>query len=232
MATLDWRRVRAISFDCYGTLIDWESGLAEALAAVLGPAARSLGRERLLALFAAHEARLERPPFRRYREVLRAALAGVGADLGVRVPPERADALAAALPGWPPFADTVAALAALARRFELGVLSNVDDDLFAATRARLGVEFRWVVTAEQVGAYKPSRRNFERLLEVTGLPPSAIVHAAQSRYHDVAPARELGLRTVWVDRRGGRPGGATPVAEATPDLVVGDLAALARMALA
>jgi 2-haloacid dehalogenase len=147
------------------------------------------------------------------------------------VPTARVDteALVTSLPGWPPFADTADALARLRRHCKLGVISNIDDDLFAATASALGVPFDWVVTAEQVRAYKPSPQNFERALEVMGVPKERVLHAAQSRYHDVAPARALGIATVWVNRRAGRPGGgATAPSSAAPDLEVPDLRTLAE----
>jgi len=125
----------------------------------------------------------------------------------------------------------VAALKRLSERFELGIISNVDDDLFAATAEHLEVPFRWVVTAEQVGSYKPSPANFRAALARIGRPASEIVHCAQSLFHDIGPAGQLGLATVWVDRRGGRPGGATPPSDAQADLTVPDLATLARLAL-
>jgi 2-haloacid dehalogenase len=135
--------------------------------------------------------------------------------------------------GWPPFPDSAAALARLATRFRLGVITNCDDDLFAASQARLGITFDWVVTAQQVGAYKPSERNFELAFERLGLPRERILHCAQSLFHDHVPAKRLGLSTVWVDRRQGRAGsGATPPAAATPDLTVPDMATLADVALA
>ena len=142
--------------------------------------------------------------------------------------------MAARLPGslrdWPPFDDTVAALRRLGRRFRLGILSNVDDDLFADSARLLEVEFAPVVTAQQAGAYKPSRRNFELLLERAGAPRERVLHVAESLFHDVAPARALGLATVWVDRRAGQEGsGATPSATATPDARVESLAALADL---
>jgi 2-haloacid dehalogenase len=116
-------------------------------------------------------------------------------------------------------------------RFRLGVLTNCDDDLFAASNRRLGVDFDWIVTAQQVGSYKPDERNFHVMLKRLGLPPERIVHVAQSLYHDHVPAKNLGLATAWVNRRRDRPGfGATPRATASPDLEVPDLRTLAGLA--
>jgi 2-haloacid dehalogenase len=134
---------------------------------------------------------------------------------------------------WPAFPDSAAALAALHERFKLGVITNCDDDLFAASQRKLGVEFDYLVTAQQAKRYKPNPRGFELMFERVGLPPARILHVAQSLYHDHVPAKRLGLSTVWVNRRAGKPGsGATPPAEATPDLVVPDMATLATVATA
>ena len=134
---------------------------------------------------------------------------------------------------WPPFPDSAAALARLHERFRLGVITNCDDDLFAASARRLGVEFDWVITAQQAGSYKPSERNFQLAFERIDMPRERLLHVAQSLFHDHVPAKRLGLSTVWVDRRHGRPGGgATLPASATPDLTVPDMATLAEVALA
>jgi len=133
---------------------------------------------------------------------------------------------------WPPFPDSAAALERLHARYRLGVITNCDDDLFAASEARLGIDFDWVVTAQQAKRYKPNPRGFELAFERIGLPPSRILHVAQSLYHDHVTAKRLGLSTVWVDRRGAQPGsGATPPADATPDLTVPDMATLAALAV-
>ncbi len=132
---------------------------------------------------------------------------------------------------WPAFPDSAAALARLHRRFRLGVITNCDDDLFARSATRLGTDFDWVVTAQQVGAYKPDERNFEVAFERLGLPRERILHVAQSLYHDHVTAKRLGLSTVWIDRRHGRSGGgATPPAEATPDATYLDMASFAEAA--
>lgn len=228
---MDLTRFRALTFDCYGTLIDWETGLLRALRPVLERRAVHLADDSLLALFGELESPIQQGPFRRYREVLDETMGQLAHRLGFEPDPAEATALSRSLPDWEPFPDTVAALATLARRYDLGVISNVDDDLFAASARRLEAPFRWVVTAEQVGSYKPARANFERALDRIGLPRDRILHVAQSLYHDVEPAREMGLATVWVNRRAGRDGfGATPASAATPDLVVPDLASLAALA--
>jgi 2-haloacid dehalogenase len=141
-------------------------------------------------------------------------------------------AFAASVGEWPAFPDSADALARLAKRFRLGVITNCDDDLFALSNRRLGVTFDWVVTAQQVRSYKPSLRNFEVALERMDVPRDRILHVAQSLFHDHVPAKQLGLSTAWIDRRAGRPGfGATPPASATPDLSAPDMATFADIAL-
>jgi 2-haloacid dehalogenase len=228
---LDLGRFEVMTFDCYGTLIDWETGLLAALRAALGPTADALGDDPLLELFARHEAAAEAGPYRRYRDVLGACLVAIADELGGSADEAAAASFGGSVADWPAFADSVGALARLRTRYRLGVVTNCDDDLFAASERRLGLAFDWVVTAQQVGSYKPDPRNLEVALERIGRPRDRVLHVAQSLYHDHVPAKALGLSTVWVDRRQGRPGsGATPPAEATPDLVVPDLATLAELA--
>jgi len=229
---LDYGAFDALTFDCYGTLIDWESGLLAAMRPVLQAHAVDAADKELLELYARHEAIAEAGPYMRYRDVLATALRGVAADLGFEPRADEAAAFADSVGDWPPFADSPTALAQLAERFRLGVITNCDDDLFAASNRRLGVEFDWVVTAQQVGSYKPDPRVFEAAFGRIGLPRERILHVAQSLFHDHVPARRLGLASVWIDRRRGRPGsGATPPAEAAPDATFGDLAAFAEAAL-
>jgi 2-haloalkanoic acid dehalogenase type II len=225
-ATIDWRSVAALTFDCYGTLVDWETGLARDLRAGLAPIPNKTDDE-LLALYARAEEEAERPPFRPYAEVLRRALAAVGKSLNA--PVRDAAALVAGLPSWPNYPDTNEALRRLQRRFRLCVVSNVDRDLFAKTEARLGIRFDAVVTADEVRSYKPARAHFDAALARLALPAERVVHLAQSLHHDIATAGALGLRTVWIDRRAGRAGGATPTggAAAAPTLRLTTLAELA-----
>jgi len=208
----------ALSFDCYGTLIDWETGLS----AILKPWARGAGasvdREELLARFARHEARAEEEhPQVLYPQILVMALRGVGEELGIAVTREDERALASSVPDWPAFADSHEALVSLGRDHRLIILSNVDRTSFAGSNARLGVTFDAVLTAQDIGSYKPSPRNFEALLSTVaglGVAPGRLLHVAQSLFHDHVPAKQAGLPTVWINRRHGRPGwGATPVVD-------------------
>ena len=200
--TLDNSRFDALTFDCYGTLIDWETGIADALRV----AGASGSDDELLEAFARHEARLEAGPYLTYREVLAGALRGVGADLWFEPADEQVAAFAGSVGDWPAFPDSVAALAALKRRFRLGVITNCDDDLFALSSRRLGIEFDWVITAEQAGGYKPRHENFTMAFERIDVPRERILHVAQSLFHDHVPAKALGMTTVWVNRRQGREG--------------------------
>jgi len=225
---LDFARFDALTFDCYGTLIDWETGIWDALRPLFLRHRVAVARQDALEMFGALESEAERPPYRVYRTVLRDVLKGMGRRAGFEPSPPECEAFAQSVGEWPAFPDTSAALRALHQRYRLAIVSNVDDDLFAATAPRLGETFDWVVTAEQARSYKPTPPLFELALQRMKLPRERVLHVAQSLYHDVAPARALGFATVWVNRRRGQPGpGATPAAVATPDLEVPDLRTLA-----
>jgi 2-haloacid dehalogenase len=229
---LDFRRFRAITFDCYGTLIDWESGLLAVLQPFLKAHGANLTEAQIFEIYGELEP-VAQHPYRRYREVLREVMHGFGKRLGFLVSDDEAASLAGSLKSWQPFPDTVAALEQLKRRFHLGIISNTDDHLWAATAKHLPVKFDQVITAEQAGAYKPSPAPFHLALERFAaspdpIPSDQILHAGQSVYHDVVPAKSLGLATVLVYRRGA---GATHPAEGQPDLEVPDLKTLAALAL-
>jgi 2-haloacid dehalogenase len=231
MTRLDVGEFEALTFDCYGTLIDWEAGIAGGLRAALGRGAQASDDE-LLELYARHEAELEAGPYIRYREVLERAGAAVCREFGIEQTAEAVRRFAASVGEWPAFADSADALSRLAERFRLGVITNCDDDLFELSAARLGVRFDWVVTAQQVRAYKPDPAVFRAAFERIEVSRDRILHVAQSLYHDHVPAKRLGLSTVWIDRRHGLAGsGATPPATATPDLTVPDMATFADLAL-
>jgi 2-haloacid dehalogenase len=231
MNTLDFERFDVLTFDCYGTLIDWEAGILAALRKPLAARRIEATDEALLEGFARHEAELEAGSYRRYREVLGGVLTAMLEHRGAEAAADEVSAFGGSVVDWPAFPDSATALARLHELFKLGVITNCDDDLFAASEQKLEVSFDWVVTAQQAKRYKPNPRGFELMFERVGLPPSRMLHIAQSLFHDHVPAKRLGLSTVWVDRRGDRPGfGATPPAEATPDLTVPDMATLASLA--
>lgn len=212
---LDPRRFELLTFDCYGTLVDWERGIAAAVRPICASQGATPPAAALLGAFGEHEHAVQSERYRSYREVLALTLDRMGEALGFRPSGAEREAFAASVGDWPVFSDTVDALRRLARRYKLGVVSNVDDDLFARSRERLGVPFDWVVTAQQVGSYKPAPAHFHEMARRSGLPAERILHVAQSRFHDIAPASALGYATLWVDRPGLAPGaGATPPATA------------------
>jgi len=228
---LDFGRFEALTFDCYGTLIDWEAGILAGLRRVLGPRGIEPPDDELLEVYAGFESAAEAGPYLRYRDILGRCLREVGANYGLV--PDDADVaiFAGSVVDWPAFADSAEALERLHTRFRLGVVTNCDDDLFAGSAARLGIDFDWVVTAQQVGSYKPDPRNFHATFERLGVPRERILHVAQSLFHDHAPAKALGLTTVRIHRRHGRTGfGATPPAEALPDVTFPDMASFAAAA--
>ena len=230
--TVDYGRFEALTFDCYGTLIDWESGLADAFRPILAAHGVATDDDDVLTRFASYEATAEAGPYQTYRHVLAAALRGVAGELGFEASNEETIAFSGSVVDWPAFPDSAAALARLKSRFRLGVITNCDNDLFAASNERLGADFDWIVTAEQARSYKPAERNFTLAFDRIGLPRDRILHVAQSLFHDHAPAKRLGLRSVWIDRRQGRAGsGATPEAAATPDATFPDMASFAAAAV-
>jgi 2-haloacid dehalogenase len=229
---MDFSRFTTISFDCYGTLIDWEAGILPALREVLRNHGCELSDSAILELYGELEAGAESGAYQSYRAVLEVVVRGFAARFNFVASAREVRSLGESVGEWPAFADTVAALRALEGRYKLVVISNIDDDLFKATRPRLGVEFAEVITAEQARSYKPSLNNFRMALERMGIGPEQWLHAGQSVYHDVIPARALGICTVWVNRRSARPGiGAVRAAEGRADLEVADLAGLAAAAL-
>jgi 2-haloacid dehalogenase len=214
-ADLDLTQYRALSFDCYGTLIDWETGIA----AVLSPWAREQGLEvtdeQLLLAYADNEAAVERDaPTTRYPEVLAEAFRRTGAAIGSPVSADWAHRLGESVPDWPAFGDSAEALARLARHYQLIIVSNVHRDGFAGSNRQLRGNFAAIITAEDVGGYKPAENHFRALdatLTELGVPRSALLHVAQSLFHDHVAAKREGLPSVWINRRQDLPGwGATP----------------------
>lgn len=230
---MDLTGLRALTFDCYGTLVDWETGILEVLRPWAEECGLEVADEDLLAAFADAESRCQaETPGLLYPDILRRVLAEIALLLGGVPAPEYADALARSVGDWPPFPDTTPALRRLSRRYALVIVSNVDRASFERTRRRLGVRFDFVVLAEDVGVYKPDPRMFEQAiawLAGRGIARGEILHVAQSLYHDHVPAKRLALATAWVDRRAGRSGGAAraPAETVVPDLTVASLAELA-----
>jgi 2-haloacid dehalogenase len=198
---------RWVSFDCYGTLIDWDGGVRAELARVFGD-----GRaDELLARYHELEPGLQESGERTYREVLTEAMRQLGAPAGEE------HGLAESLPGWRAFPEVRAALEELRRRgWKLAILSNTDDDFIAASQVQIGVPFDEVVVAQEIGSYKPAHRHWEEFFQRTRAPRGGHVHVAASQFHDVAPANELGLVSVWINRTG-EDAAVTPTRE-LPDL--------------
>ena len=228
---LDFDRYSVLTFDCYGTLIDWESGILAALRPVLDRHGVTAADDEVLERYAAIEAKLEAGEFAPYGRLLRSLMEELAVRFGFEPSRDEIGSLAESIPAWQPFPDTVASLERLKTKYKLAIVSNIEDSLFAHSARHLRVPFDFVVTAELARAYKPSHAVFERALDTIALPREQILHVAQSIYHDIVPARALGLSTVWVNRRHGLEGaGATPPAAGEPDVEVPDLATLARMA--
>jgi 2-haloacid dehalogenase len=228
---LDFNRFEILTFDCYGTLINWEAGILAALHRIFAAHGHAVEDAALLKFYGDFEELSERGDFHPYRDVLQSVVRRFGAQLGFSPTDEEARSLPDSLASWRPWPDTVDALRQLKTRFRLAIVSNVDDDLFAATRPQLQVEFDDVITAQQAKAYKPSLKMFELALSRVKVPAHRVLHVAQSVYHDVVPAQALGLATVWVNRPSARAGvGAVKAADAKPDLEVKSLAELAEAA--
>lgn len=207
-------RYRALSFDCYGTLIDWETGIWDALQPLIATSDRlDITRREALATFSRHESEVQSEhPRMLYPDVLATVHRRMTEDLDLPVVAGLDTAFGGSVGHWPAFADTADALRFLRRRFRLVILSNVDRRSFSGSERKLGVEFDAVYTAEEIGSYKPDPANFEYLLSHAGrdldLAPTALLHTAQSLFHDIVPAGRAGLSTAWIDRQGLSSGGA------------------------
>lgn len=221
---MEFSNYKYISFDCYGTLINWEVGIRDAVSELFTPEHKFEMKE-ILASFAKWESKFEEEcrvgGFRPYYDILTDVLIAVCNDFGIIAHGKSKFALADSVKTWQPYSDSIEALKELSKRFKLVILSNIDDEIFAESNLFLQTKFHSVFTAQQIGSYKPDRRNFEHMLEQLGCEKSEILHVAQSIYHDHVPAKAMGLSTLWVNRKsifGGS--GATPPANASPDFVV------------
>jgi 2-haloacid dehalogenase len=228
---MDFSSIRLITFDCYGTLVDWETGILGSLRTLLRNPP-DLDDDKLLNLYAEIEAQFESGPYMNYRAVLGRTAEEIGRRLGTTVLPGDAQRFAESLRIWKPFPDTVDSLRLLSKRYKVAIISNVDDDLFSYTQKLLRTSFEFVVTAQQVRSYKPAQKHFQEALkraEQAGINKDEVLHAAESLYHDVGPANALGLKTVWVHRRYDKQGfGATRPGTAMPTLRVRSIAELAE----
>jgi 2-haloacid dehalogenase len=208
---------KVLTFDCYGTLIDWEAGIHAALQPLLRKAG-GVGRDAALEAYGRHEtAQEELTPTMVYSDLLAEVHRQLAKEWGVTMDEEAHRRFGASVPDWPAFPDSAEALAYLKRHYRLVILSNVDRASFAGSNRRLGVEFDAIYTAQDIGSYKPSARNFDYMLErlaALGFGKRDILHTAQSLFHDHVPAKRAGLASAWIDRRHDRDGwGATPPPE-------------------
>jgi 2-haloalkanoic acid dehalogenase type II len=191
-----------LSFDCYGTLVDWVGGITRAFSEAAAGDGIELGAEDVIAAYHELEPEVQSNAYRPYREVLGETALRVATRLGWPLAAERAGFLAESLPDWPLFGDTRPALERFKDRYELAILSNVDDDLLQATVRRIGVEFDWTVTAQHVRSYKPGHAHFLEALERLDGDRRRLLHVAQSKFHDIHPCGELAIDCVWVNRQG------------------------------
>ncbi|MEB3278453.1 MAG: haloacid dehalogenase type II [Lyngbya sp.] len=226
---LDFNQFEALSFDCYGTLIDWENGITPVLKKIVSDHQIDCDEQQLLKFFSEYEPIAQSGKYQCYKDVLREVVQNIGERLEFEPTISELESLWKSIDTWQPFMDTIEALQALKQKYRLVVISNIDDDLFAKTAEHLQVEFDEVVTAQQVKSYKPALRNFEFTLEKIGLSPDKLLHVAESLYHDIAPAKQMGLKTVWVNRQQGKEVGATQPTAAEPDLEVPDLKTLVSL---
>jgi 2-haloacid dehalogenase len=231
---MDVRKFKALTFDCYGTLIDWESGISRLVEPWIVEIGSPVPPDLIISAFALMQAKHQQTrPALLYPEVLRRTWRDVEATFGWDENVKHADAFASSVSSWLPFADTIESLRYFSRIYKFAILSNVDNASLRGTLRLLEVPFAFTVTAEDVGSYKPGLSHFEHAFEEfgrMGIARSEILHVAQSKHHDISPGRQLGLATVWVNRRHDKKGsGATLATNAEPDLTVTSLAELAAL---
>ena len=227
---IDLSRFAVLSFDCYGTMIDWEAGIFSALRPILSAHNKRINDVTLLKMYSELELEAEQKKYVSYREVLQLVVGGFGEKLGFDPSEAEMRSLPESLAAWQPFPDTVAALRELKTRYQLAVISNIDDDLFADTAPKLGVKFNQVITAQQALCYKPCKRIFQIAQDKLGVAPGKWLHVGQSIYHDVIPAQAMGIAAVWVNRPSPREGaGATKAAAGKPDHEVASLKELVEL---
>lgn len=224
---------QAFTFDCYGTLIDWETGILTAIRSWTDAKGIETSDESLLTSFGQHERAFEEiRPALLYPDVLKRVFQEIVRELGRHATDRDAHEFAQSIATWPPFPDSAKTLAYLRERAMVVVVSNVDRTSFTHSSKLLGNPFHSVITAEDVRSYKPAPPHFGRavsLFSKHGIKPDKVLHVAQSHYHDIEPAHAVGFATCWIDRRNRRNGGATPPNTANPDFTLPDLASLADL---
>jgi 2-haloacid dehalogenase len=227
---IDFNSFEVLIFDCYGTIIDWETGILSSLKPILHNHNIQLSDNEILEFYAKTESEIEAGVYQNYNSILKNVLLEFGSKYNFVPSKNELENFSYSIKDWLPFPDSTEALLKLQKKFKLAILSNVDDDLFEYSKEKIGVSFHKVFTAEQIGSYKPALKNFRYAIDNLKYPEEKILHVAQSLYHDILPAKKLGLTTVWVNRRREKDGfGATPPVDAKPDFEVGNLASLALL---
>ena len=193
--------IKVLTFDCYGTLIDWEGGMRASLESVVQRTGLPAPWETLTAKYIEVEMDVEAEPYRPYREVLQIALRRTFESYGFEINEQEQQAFVDSIRSWPPFAETQTVLESLIRKGkQLAILSNIDNDIIRESVQHIGVPFDWIISAEDVNSYKPAHGHWTRFLEISGVPKERILHVGASALHDIRPAKEIGFRSVWVNR--------------------------------
>ena len=213
-----------MSFDCYGTIIDWEEGIWNTISKILKRRGMQEEREYILSLYAQIEARAEKE-YKPYKEILKDVMEEIGRIIGIMLDEEEKYALVKSIPHWQAFPDTKDALIKIKENFRIAIISNVDNDIMKECVKNIGVDFDYIITAEMARAYKPDLKVFEYAQEFMKVDKEYWLHVAQSVYHDIIPAKKFGLRAIWLKRRGF---GATPPANAKADFEFSSLEELAK----
>lgn len=219
---INFNKYQALTFDCYGTLVDWENGILGAIKPILSAHGVEVDDRKIIKYYSEFEPAIQQDGYIKYREVLKKVVQKFGDRFGFTPTETEINSLPESLQNWQPFPDTIEALQFLKKTYKLVIISNIDDDLFAATAKNLQVEFDEIITAEQAKSYKPSLNNFKLAFSRIGIPQEQILHVAASLYHDIVPARSLGLTTVWVNRN-------AEASNGLPDLEVPDLRSLVSL---
>jgi 2-haloacid dehalogenase len=223
---MDFNKFKIISFDCYGTLIDWKKSLMDIMTPFIKRHKLEISRDQLFDMFFKADQKCTCEDYKPYQEVLVTIMDEMGKELHINLMQAERTCLVDRFGDWTAFPDTTGALQELQKSYRLAIISNVDDELFNMTKRCLGIRFDFIITAKQVGSYKPSKNNFIKALEKFGLPSEQVLHVAQSIYHDIIPTNELGWNNVWVNRYN-EPERNDPAE--FPDLEVPDLATLVRI---
>lgn len=227
LGMIDFSQFEVISFNCYGTLIDWETGILACLQPMLKKHGVEIENEVLLEEFAKFELVTQKRHFQSYTDVLRHVVALFGRQYRFQPTDAELDTIWESIPLWEPFSDSIQALRALEPHYDLAIISNITDSLLSFSVQKLEVEFDWLITAEQAHAYKPALTTFQYALGRIGIPKRRVLHVAQSCFHDIAPTSRLGMKNVLVNRRRGREGsGATWPSPATANYEIPNLSTL------